>query len=67
MWLSNVPPDANEGASGDDLLAVEIPEEAIAEYEWVQDLPGYREWLVPAEIVNCYPVRRVDEDLGDLR
>jgi hypothetical protein len=62
VWLSNSPLDANEGATGDDLLAVEIPEEAIAEYEWVQDFPDYREWLVPGEIVNRYPVRQVDED-----
>ena len=56
VWLSDRPLDANEGAYGDAVLFVEIPEDAVAEYEWVQDI-GYREFLVPAEVVNRYPVR----------
>ena len=55
VWLSDCPLDENEGAYGDTLLFVEIPEDVVAEYEWVQDI-GYREFLVPAEIVNCFEV-----------
>jgi len=50
-----VPLDANEGAYGDSVLYVDVPEEIVAEYEWVQDI-GYREFLVPAEILNQFPV-----------
>jgi hypothetical protein len=56
VWLSDRPLDANEGADGDNVLFVEIPDDAVAEYEWIQDI-GYREFLVPAELVNRYPVR----------
>jgi hypothetical protein len=56
VWLSDRPLDVNEGVCGDTVLFVEIPVEVVAEFEWVQDI-GCREFLVPAESVNCYPVR----------
>jgi len=66
VWLSNIPLSAAAGAPGDDLLAVEIPEEVIAEYEWVAETGGtYREWLVPAAVVNRYPVERCTEEEAD--
>jgi hypothetical protein len=34
VWLSDCALDLNEGAQGDDLLTVEIPESEIADYEW---------------------------------
>jgi hypothetical protein len=43
---------------GDDpaLLIVEVPETAVAESEWIEEGKGYRELLVPAEVLNRYPV-----------
>jgi hypothetical protein len=66
VWLSNVPLDENEGARGDVLLRVELPsEEMVAEYEWIQDI-GYREWLIPAALINAEGrVTEVDEDEED--
>jgi len=53
VWLSNVPLDENEGATGDALLEVIIDGRTIAHYEWKQEPAfGYREWLIPASIVN---------------
>jgi hypothetical protein len=52
VWLSNVPLDENEGASGDTLLQVELLEQTIADYEWIEDGKPYREWLVPARLLN---------------
>jgi hypothetical protein len=57
VWLSDRPLDSDEGACGDVVLFIEIPEEIIAEYEWIQDM-GYREFLVPAEIVDRFPIRQ---------
>ena len=57
VWLSDRVLDANEGAIGDAVLFVEIPEEEIAPYAWIQDI-GYREFLVPAELVNRFDVRK---------
>lgn len=64
VWLSDNPLDENEGAKGADLLAVDIPLEAIADYEWVEEGKSYREWLVPAEVVNGYPRRLLTADEG---
>lgn len=55
VWLSDAPLDPNDGAWGDTLLAVDLslPDEAIADYEWIEEGKGYREWLVPAELINA--------------
>jgi len=52
VWLSNVPLDVNEGARGDTLLQVELPVETINDYEWIEEGKPYREWLVPARLIN---------------
>ena len=54
VWLSNMPLDANEGAKGDTLLLVdlELSEPDIADFEWVEEMKGYREWLIPAQLIN---------------
>jgi hypothetical protein len=64
VWLSNVPLDINEGAAGDTLLQVEMPEQSIADFEWIEDGKPYREWLIPARLVNerASGVCVVDED-----
>lgn len=54
VWLSDQPLDVNEGAEGSAVLAVtfSIPLARLAEFEWVEEGKGYREWLVPAEFIN---------------
>ena len=54
VWLSDVPLDDNEGASGDTLLFVDLAlsEEEIAKYEWIEEWKTYREWQIPADLVN---------------
>ena len=59
VWLSNYPLDCNEGAFGDTVLLIEIPESVIAEYEWIEEGKPYREFLVPAIIVNQYGPPRI--------
>ena len=56
IWLSDQPLLAgNGGLNGDEpLLRLEIPESTLSEYEWIEDGKSYREWLVPADIVNSY-------------
>ena len=54
-WLSSVPLDWNQGASGDVLLQVDtdLRENELAQYEWItKNEKGYREWLVPAALIN---------------
>lgn len=55
VWLSSVPPDFNKGASGQVLLQVQtdLRDNELAKYEWItKKQEGYREWLVPAAVVN---------------
>jgi hypothetical protein len=68
VWFSDRPLDCNEGASGDVLFTLEMPESVFQEYEWVQEPPGpYREALIPADVANTYgPPTIHDESLGSL-
>lgn len=54
VWLSNVPLDENEGARGDVLLTVHanIPAKELRRYEWKEEGKGYREFLIPARVLN---------------
>lgn len=63
VWVSDQPLDANEGAFGDTVLAIDIPDALFAEYEWIEEHKGYREALIPAEELNRYgPPTISDED-----
>jgi hypothetical protein len=54
VFLSDVPLDENEGAKGDDLLAVDLPAGLdLDEFEIIEDLKPYREWCVPAALINA--------------
>src|SRR5437660_9450920 len=52
VWVSNRPLDSNEGAEGDVLLEIRIPESEVTPFEWVEEGKPYREFLVPARILN---------------
>jgi len=54
VWLSDRPRDADEGAVGNALLRVElnIGDREIAQFEWIEDGKPYREWLIPACLIN---------------
>jgi len=54
VWLSDEPLDINEGADGDTILTLDIPETILVEWEWVEEGKGFREFLVPAKIVNTF-------------
>jgi hypothetical protein len=52
VWVSDRPIDVNEGASGDTLLAMDVPIAIFEEYEWVGEDKPYRESLIPATTLN---------------
>jgi hypothetical protein len=61
VWLSDKPLDANEGARGDVLLKVklDLTEEQLDDYEWIEEGKAYREWLIPAALVNAKGTVRI--------
>jgi hypothetical protein len=47
---------ANEGVKGDDVVVIEVPEAVAKRYEIIEDGKPYREFLIPADILNGYEV-----------
>lgn len=53
VFLGDSPMDINEGAKGDQVLRVEFPDDVdLAEYELIEEHKPYREWCVPAALIN---------------
>ena len=55
VWLADRPLDANEGAPYT-VIAVDLPLSMadLDQYEWKEEGKGYREWLIPAAVINKY-------------
>jgi len=62
VWVADRPLDNSEGASGEALLQVEIAEEILTSYEWIEEGKPYREWLVPADILNKHGQIKLAEE-----
>lgn len=62
VFLSDQPLGINEGARSGCVIAVDIPESEIAQFEWAQEDATYREWRVPADLLNRYPRRLLSEE-----
>jgi len=52
VWLSDRDIDQDPGARTAVLLAVEIPSRLVEPFEWIEDGKPYREFLVPAVMLN---------------
>ena len=61
VWLSNCPLDENEGAYGEILLEVliDLTADELIKYEWIEQNKWYREFLVPANVVNKHSIVRI--------
>lgn len=67
VWISDCPLDENEGADGDQLLEIrlDIEDEALSNYEVAEAGKPYREWCVPASVLNSAEIRLLTEDEED--
>lgn len=54
VWLSSIPVDSEPGSEKDALLMVklDIDEPELSRWEWAAEGRSYREWLLPAAIIN---------------
>jgi hypothetical protein len=52
VWFTDDPETIPNDGRGV-LLSAELEESAIAEYEWTEEGKPYREWLIPAAVVNA--------------
>lgn len=69
VFISDMPLDINEGAKGEQLFEIEVPAHIdLRQYELIQPRSQYREWCVPAELLNTRcGIRLLPEDpcVGD--
>jgi hypothetical protein len=68
VWFSDVPVGVNEGAKGepglgDPVIVIEIAENQISHFERSTVGWPYREWCLPAELVNRVPRRVIRNPL----
>ncbi len=59
VWVSDRPLDEDEGGSGDTLLEISLPSGLLDPWEWSDPGQNYREWLVPAELLNRHGVIKI--------
>ena len=64
VWFSDVPHPGHEDTGEEVLLAVDldVPDDQLGEYAWVDFGKPYRMFLLPAELVNRRGTLRVVED-----
>ena len=65
VWVSSEPLAWSERQylnSANTVFTIEIPEESIAEFEWVEEGKMIREWLIPAKLINSYGIPVVMDD-----
>jgi hypothetical protein len=72
VWLSDSPLGPNEGVWGDVLLEIrfKVPPDDLSDFEWIEEGKGYREWLVPAVLLNARAAINIipmDTDLSPVR
>jgi hypothetical protein len=65
VWLFDRPIDDHVADNDPNvIMELDIPESVLAPFEWVIGVP-YRQFLVPAKLVNQYgPPRVINEQLG---
>ena len=65
VWVSGEPFDGQYLNDANTLFAIEIPEDATSEFEWVEEAKTIREWLIPAALLNSYGPPVVTGDYDD--
>jgi hypothetical protein len=53
VWLSDNAEEFDHLVDGGALIELELPADVVEQYEWVQPGLGYREFLVPAHVLNA--------------
>jgi hypothetical protein len=63
VFVSDVPLDVNEGTADGPLFEIQlaVDEADIDSYELIEEGKGYREWCIPAAILNTGKIRQIPE------
>ena len=66
VFLGDSPMDINEGAKGDQLLQGEFPVDVdLSDFELIEEHKPYREWCVPAALINTHATVTLMSDEDD--
>jgi len=60
VFVSDEPLTVYETPDADHLIEVVLPDGTTLEHELPEDGKGYREWCLPAQLLNQWPRRRLD-------
>ena len=58
VFFSDLVLDENEGICSQAYFLLEIPDQHLASYEWVEEGKAYREWFIPATLANSFFTNR---------
>lgn len=54
VFIADVIADISDGARGEDVIELEIPDDVeLGPFEIIEELKGFREWCVPAALLNA--------------
>ncbi len=54
VFFSDLVLDENEGICSEAYFVLEIPNQHLSSYEWMEEGKGYREWCIPAALANSF-------------
>ncbi len=54
VFFSDLVLDENEGICSEAYFVLDIPNEHLASFEWMEEGKGYREWCIPAALANSF-------------
>ena len=58
IFFSDLVLDENEGICSEAYFVLDIPNEHLASFEWMEEGKGYREWCIPAALANSFFANR---------
>jgi hypothetical protein len=62
VWLSDSPAAHYVPWNVDAVLVLDLPDDEINRHECVQPDLGYRDFLVPAELLNQHPIKHLSDE-----
>jgi hypothetical protein len=61
VWVADRPLIVESGLADFACFEIEIDEERLRDFEWLEASKSYREWLMPAELLNQACCRQLTE------
>jgi hypothetical protein len=60
VWVSDVQLDDQSGIGNPVIFEIDVADSELSDLEWIEGGKSYREWLVPAAVLNHAQRRRIE-------